>query len=175
MGHVDGQMETFEQLTRDGRTERRVEDIYDLLTRDHRSMRRLFDQIEAIPEEAPLVRQQVYFVLRKAILDHAEAEEEVVYERLALAEDEELRDMIVEAREEHALIEFVIEEIDDIDPDDDVWSAKIKVLRDLVERHIDDEEALQLPAMRRELAEDENEELAAIFVACKDELAEYDD
>lgn len=175
MGHVEG-TEQFEigRNERD-RGERHVEDIYDLLTRDHRSMRRLFDQLDAIPEEAPLVRQQVYLVLRKHILDHAEAEEEVVYERLGQSDNDEMQDLVLEAREEHALIEFVLEELDELEPSDDVWSAKIKVLRDLVERHIDDEEALQMPAMRRELDEEEALELAAIFVACKDELAEYDD
>lgn len=167
--------ETFEQLARDGRTERRAPDIFELLARDHRSMRRLFDQLEAIPAHARRVREQVYLVLRKHILDHAEAEEDVVYQRFADSENPAMQNMIMAAREEHALVEFVLEDIDDVDASDDRWAVKIRVLRDLLERHIDDEEALQVPAMRRELEAGEAEELAAVFVACKDELAEYDD
>lgn len=84
---------------------------------------------------------------------HSEAEEKTVYE--SLSEMEELRMQILEGEAEHGMAKFkyesLIPRLLKMKILDDVTEAEIKVLAELVEHHIDEEETELFPKIRYSL------------------------
>ena len=84
---------------------------------------------------------------------HSEAEEKTVYE--SLSEMEELRMQILEGEAEHGMAKFkyesLIPRLIKMKILDDVTEAEIKVLAELVEHHIDEEETELFPKIRYSL------------------------
>lgn len=84
---------------------------------------------------------------------HSEAEEKTVYE--SLSEMEELRMQILEGEAEHGMAKFkyetLIPRLIKMKVLDDVTEAEIKVLAELVEHHIDEEETELFPKIRYSL------------------------
>lgn len=84
---------------------------------------------------------------------HSEAEEKTVYE--SLSEMEELRMQILEGEAEHGMAKFkyetLIPRLIKMKVLDDVTEAEIKVLAELIEHHIDEEETELFPKIRYNL------------------------
>lgn len=84
---------------------------------------------------------------------HSQAEEKTVYE--SLSEMEDLRMLILEGEAEHGMAKFkyeaLIPRLAKMKSLDDVTEAEIKVLAELIEHHIDEEEAELFPRMRYNL------------------------
>ena len=152
------------------------DDIFDLLKSDHRDVKQLFDEIQGRAEDDEADGDQIalFHELRVQLLAHAKAEASVVYSEFEAYP--ELAQMILEAREEHGLVEHVLDEMDAMDSPDDVWMAKLKVLRDLVEHHAEEEEEDQFPAAKKVIDEERRRQLTDAFLAAKvDELKIRDD
>jgi hemerythrin superfamily protein len=148
------------------------DDIFAVLTRDHREVRAIFDRIKAEMDDETEIARGLFAEVRRELLAHAHAEEEVVY--AALAEIDELSDFVDDGREAHALVETVIDEMMSMRAVDDTWRAKLVVLSELVERHVADEERV-LEKARPFLAA-RSAELATRFVAAeRSELGPDDD
>ena len=152
------------------------DDIFDLLTNDHRDVKQLFDEIEGRSVDNEFLGDQIalFHELRVQLLAHAKAEARVVYAEFETYP--ELAQMILEAREEHGLVDLVLDEIDEMDSADDVWMAKLKVLRDLVDHHVEEEEEDQFPIAKKVIDEERRKQLADAFLTAKaDELKILDD
>lgn len=84
---------------------------------------------------------------------HSQAEEKTVYE--SLSEMENLRKLILEGEAEHGMAKFkyetLIPRLAKMKRLDDVTEAEIKVLAELIEHHIDEEETELFPKMRNNL------------------------
>lgn len=142
-------------------------DIFEVLTREHRLVSGILDRIESLCEEEEGEQALAAFeILKQKLLPHARAEEAAVYPRFAEASDE-LRELMGEAKEEHALVEQMIEEISSLDVEDDAWKAKFTVLKELVEHHVEDEEGDVFAAAGKALDEETAIELAEQFLAAK--------
>ncbi|MBV8737173.1 MAG: hemerythrin domain-containing protein, partial [Alphaproteobacteria bacterium] len=98
----------------------------------------------------------------------SQIEEEIFYPRAREAtKDDELID---EALVEHESVEHLIEEIEDMEPDEDLFAARIRVLEEMVKRHIQEEEeelfpelasaGMDVEAVGQELAERKQELMA---------------
>jgi hemerythrin superfamily protein len=154
-------------------------DIFELLKNDHRDVKHLFDEIQGRAEDDEVEgdadeRLALFHELRIQLLAHAKAEARVVYSELEL--HLELVQTILEAREEHGLVEHVLDEMTGMDSADDVWMAKLKVLRDLVEHHVEEEEEAQFPPAKKVIDEEKRKQLAEAFMAAKaEELTMLDD
>ena len=102
---------------------------------------------------------------------HAEIEEEIFYPAAhdALAE-EDGEDLLDEAEVEHASIKSLVEQLQDSDPDDDLYDAKVKVLCEYVTHHVKEEETEMFPKVRK--TNIDLEELGAELMERKQELME---
>lgn len=84
---------------------------------------------------------------------HSQAEEKTVYE--SLSEMESLRKLILEGEAEHGMAKFkyetLIPRLAKMKRLDDITEAEIKVLAELIEHHIDEEETELFPKMRNNL------------------------
>jgi hemerythrin superfamily protein len=140
-------------------------DVFDRLIKDHRTVQGLFDQIQMQMEDDPEVARGLFAEVRLQLLAHAHAEDQVVY--AAFEEIDELSDFVHEGREEHALVEKLIDELASMLHVDDTWQAKIKVLAEMVAHHVEEEEQDAFPKARRAFGDEAARELGEQFRRAK--------
>lgn len=85
-------------------------------------------------------RSELYDRLRHDFLSHSEAEERAFYS--ALGDRPEMSELVSWARENHAIVLYLLEELGAIASDTEEWLAAVKTLKDNVELHTEDEEEL---------------------------------
>ena len=141
-------------------------DIIELILHDHKPLKELIetlkdDEVEfdekksAFEEFAPLLKA------------HADPEEKTWY--VSMKEDDE---MIVEGLEgdvEHGLADQLCEELKR-EEDEDMFMAKVKVLAELVEHHIEEEEDEMLPDYKKNSTKEERMELGARYLEFQEEM-----
>jgi hemerythrin-like domain-containing protein len=123
-------------------------DVIDLLVADHNRARGLIARYKKASEadktkEAAALSAE----LITELTIHMAAEEEVFY-RSAQKRSGEISDDVDEGFEEHHVAKVLIEEIQGIDAGRDSWVAKMTVLIENVEHHIDEEEDELFPEVR---------------------------
>jgi hemerythrin superfamily protein len=143
--------------------------IFETLKHEHREVSALFEQIEANRANGQRA-EQVFAILAGKLLAHAKGEEQVVYPRFAKLPG--LSDLVLEARQEHEIVESLIVKLQTVELDPASWRATVKVLKEEVEHHVKEEENDVFPRARRELDDDAAEELARRYLAAKAELSE---
>ena len=109
-------------------------DPFKLLKKDHQTVSELFETIESARGQAKLAS----FKKLKTGLDvHAHIEEAIFYP--ALKKAEESRDITLEAYEEHKVVKDLLAELAAGKPGDQ-WNARLTVLKENVDHHVDEEE-----------------------------------
>jgi hemerythrin-like domain-containing protein len=121
--------------TSQGKTEA---DLFDLLRHDHAKARDLFARIDKTSKKEIETRQEAFSNLEQELLIHMEAEERFLY--TALEQHLESREKALEKYEEHLVARTIIGAFISLAVDDERWAAKLKVLRELIGRHMDEEE-----------------------------------
>jgi hemerythrin superfamily protein len=146
--------------------------IFDLLVEDHRAVSGVFKELKSELEADEPDQEACVDLLGKIdalLTPHARAEEELVYP--AFAAGEEAKDPVAEGLEEHALVHQLCGQLKELPSVDDVWCAKAKVMMDLVEHHVREEENEMIPRAKEEMGDDEAVALAAEFLAGKERIA----
>jgi hemerythrin superfamily protein len=124
-------------------------DAVKLLTSDHREVKALFQQYQemvdhdAADEDKHPIAQQICLMLTV----HAQIEEEIFYPAARDAIREE--DLVDEATVEHATAKDLIAQLEDSDPSDDLFDAKVKVLGEYIDHHVKEEESEMFPQARK--------------------------
>jgi hemerythrin-like domain-containing protein len=123
-------------------------DVIDLLVADHNRARGLIARYKDAREadktdEAAALSAELITELRI----HMAAEEEVFY-RSAQTRSSEISDDVDEGFEEHHVAKVLIDEIEALDAGSDSWVAKMTVLIENVEHHVDEEEDELFPEVR---------------------------
>ena len=131
------------------------QDAISLLKSDHEEVKKLFKEIEAEEDQEAIFAQ-----IKRALEVHATIEEEIFYPAVKKARSEAVKDEVREAYEEHKQVKALLAAIAEISPDDESYSAKIKVLKEDVEHHVDKEEGEMFPDARKYLR-DKLEDLGA--------------
>jgi hemerythrin superfamily protein len=129
-----------------------------MLKDDHRKVEKLFARFEKLGDKAKSTKQQIVMNLIKELRLHAEIEETIVYPALRQAK-EDMEDDVLEAYEEHHLVKRTLSELESMTPDDDMFDAKVCVLCEAIEHHVEEEEDELLPALKKAL---DKEQLAEI-------------
>ena len=141
-------------------------DILDTLQHEHRTVKKLLKQMVA--SEDGKIRTALFSEFRVAMIKHARAEERALYEPLAKANGRETE---IEAKEgyiEHALIDSLVEQLKKArNKTTTDWSARIKVLSELIEHHIAEEENDFFPTARKHFSDDERAQMNASFESIK--------
>jgi hemerythrin superfamily protein len=120
-------------------------DVIALLIADHNRVRGLitrYKEADATSEKG---------LLGSKIIDelqiHMAAEEKVFYQSVK-DRSEEIGEDVDEGYEEHHVAKMLIGEIQSIEPGSDTWLAKMTVLIESVEHHVDEEEEELFPSVR---------------------------
>ena len=108
-----------------------------LLKKQHKEVKDLFRQ--ALDGEDADRRRELCQRIVQALKLHTKIEEEIFYPAVREV-DEKGEEMILEALEEHHVVDLVLAELPDLDPEDERFEAKMTVLQELVEHHVKEEE-----------------------------------
>jgi len=122
-------------------------DAIELLTQQHREVKEMFDRFENMTDRAKVSKKKLADEICNALIMHTTIEEEIYYPATREA-SEETEDMVDEAVVEHASAKDLIAQIMEMDPGDDLYDAKVKVLGEMVEHHVQEEEEEMFPKTR---------------------------
>lgn len=111
------------------------QDAIALLKADHRSVESLFEQYEAATGTAK--KQKIALQACLELTVHAQIEEEIFY---PACEGHVEEDLLKEAYVEHDGAKVLIAEIEAGTPSDEFYDAKVKVLSEQIEHHVEEEE-----------------------------------
>jgi hemerythrin superfamily protein len=111
-------------------------DALELLKQDHQTVKELFEQAEAMEQGKD--QKQIFDEIKRELETHARIEESVFYP--AMEKYEELKDMVLEAIEEHKQVKTLLKEMDNLVGDSEKFEPKLKVLMENVEHHAEEEE-----------------------------------
>lgn len=138
-------------------------DIIDLILEDHRPLKDLIGKLKDSDLD-PGDKMVAFEEFASLLMIHSKPEEESLY--TYMKEDEELRTEGMEGQVEHELADQLIAEIK-AESDPDMWQAKVKVLAEIVEHHIEEEEETLLPDFKKESSSEERSELGQKFMELK--------
>ena len=153
-------------------------DAISLLTNDHAEVNELFEQYKALAEDEGSMttdKQSLAEEICTMLTVHAAIEEEIFYPAVRDALDDSK--LLDEAEVEHQAAKDLIEQIQDSDPSDPLYDARVNVLGEYVNHHVQEEEGELFPQVRD--AELDLDALGAEMSARQEELlsadAELDD
>ena len=123
---------------------KRPQDAIALLKADHREVKAMFEKYEKTEGDAE--KQALATQICKALTVHAQIEEEIFYPAAYEALDED--DLLDEAEVEHASAKELIAEIEASSPSEPLYDAKVKVLGEYIDHHVQEEEGEMFPECR---------------------------
>ena len=122
-------------------------DAIALLTEDHAKVKAMFEQYEGLGDRAHATKQKLAMQICTELTKHATAEEEIFYPAVRAATKDD--DLVDEATVEHASAKDLIEQIMSMDSGDELFDAKVKVLGEQIEHHVEEEEGEMFPKARK--------------------------
>jgi hemerythrin superfamily protein len=135
-----------------------------MLRADHKLVSELFEQYEK--SRSPAKKKELVAQICKELTVHAQVEEEIFYPAVKAAlKDHEL---IPEASVEHATLKDLIAQVEGLEPDGEMFDAKIKVMSEYVKHHVKEEQNEIFPKARA--TQLDMTELGAQISARKQEL-----
>jgi hemerythrin superfamily protein len=111
------------------------QDAIALLKDDHRTVEELFEQFEKASGDGRKEKLAKQICIELTV--HAQIEEEIFY---PACEGTVEKDLLEEAYVEHDAAKLLIEQIQAGGAGDDFYDAKVKVLKEEIEHHIEEEE-----------------------------------
>ena len=123
------------------------DDAIAMLKADHAKVKSLFEQFEGLSDRSKVSKKKIADQICMELSIHAEVEEQVFYPAVREPVDDE--DLMNEAEVEHASAKELIAQIMEMDPGDDLYDAKVKVLSEQIEHHVGEEEGEMFPKVRK--------------------------
>jgi hypothetical protein len=139
-----------------------------LLKSDHDEVKSLMEKVAETTERAIKTREETFAKIHQALQIHEAIEEEILYP--ALKEHPDLKDLALEAYEEHHVVDEIMGEILQLPVDDETWIAKFTVMKENLEHHIEEEEGEMFPKARKAFDKDQLDDLGARMERRKAEL-----
>jgi hemerythrin-like domain-containing protein len=109
-----------------------------LLTDDHVKVRKLLTELESTTERGVRTREELFQKVKTELTVHEIIEEEIFYPELKA--HPKAREIVLEAYEEHDVVDTLMGELSDLPYDDETWGPKAKVMKENIEHHIQEEE-----------------------------------
>ena len=112
-----------------------------MLRADHQLVSRLFEEYEAARSSSK--KMQLVSRICMELTVHAQIEEEIFYPAVKQALND--HEIVPEAMVEQATMKDLIAQIEGIEPDGEMYDAKVKVLSEYVKHHVKEEHSEMFP------------------------------
>jgi len=146
-----------------------AEGILQDLHNDHGEVDTLLGRI--MDSENAGERSRLFSEMTHKLLPHLQAEQEILYRRLEGGNEEESRKFGHEGTSEHRMVEEQVDKMTRMpDTMTDRWTAELKVLQDLIEHHVDEEESTGFSCARDEFDKEQLEAMSREFQTRKAQL-----
>jgi hemerythrin superfamily protein len=142
-------------------------DAIGLLEADHRIVKKLLNELDATTERALKTREELFTTIKRELTVHEVIEEEIFYP--TLKEHPRAKDIVLEAYEEHHVVDTLMGELSELPYDDETWGAKFTVMKENIEHHVEEEEGDMFKKARQVFDEAELDELGLIMAERKEE------
>ena len=131
----------------------------EILTAEHEMALSIFDKMLATDETQTFKRKMLLMKLTHALDKHAHAEEMIVYPALREANEAGDADRL---ENEHGYIKTYLYELSQMGPDASNWLEKVREFRAEVAEHATFEEQEVFPRFKREMDEEQNDNITAL-------------
>ena len=126
----------------------RQRDAIALLKADHDEVKKMFKQFEKLKEDgSDDAKTKLVGKICSALKAHTTVEEEIFYPAVRAAIDD--KDLMDEADVEHAGAKDLIAQLESASPDDDHYDAKVTVLGEQIDHHVEEEHEDMFPKARK--------------------------
>jgi hypothetical protein len=125
----------------------RAPDAIALLTDDHQRVQKMFKEFEALGDADSATKQELAERICIELTIHTAIEEEIFYPAARAAIDDD--DLMDEADVEHDAAKELVAQIQDMDPEESHYDAKVKVLGEEVEHHVKEEQDKMFPKVKK--------------------------
>ncbi|MBA3695788.1 MAG: hemerythrin domain-containing protein [Methylotenera sp.] len=122
-------------------------DAISLLKEDHAKVKKLFKEFEKLSEKDDDSKVEIANQICMELIVHAMVEEEIFYPAARMAIDDD--DLLNEAEVEHDTAKDLIAQIQTMSPDDEMYDAKVTVLGEYIDHHVEEEEKEMFPKVRK--------------------------
>jgi hemerythrin-like domain-containing protein len=129
-------------------------------------VKRLLTELESTTERGIKTREELFATIKGELTIHEVIEEEIFYP--ALKSHPKAKDVVLEAYEEHHVVDMLMGELEALDVSDETWGAKAIVMKENIEHHIEEEESEMFPQARQVFSRQELEDLATQMAARKE-------
>ncbi|MBE0480931.1 MAG: hemerythrin domain-containing protein [Dehalococcoidia bacterium] len=140
------------------------EDFFRQLRTEHSEVKSIIQQIMQSSD-----KEQKFMTLKRELMPHMKGEEAVFYP--PLKQNPETRMDALEAIEEHHAAEMTLNELDSMPKNQDEWTAKLMVLKDMLEHHIEVEEGKIFDSARSVIPETQAEMLLKNYMQEKEKIS----
>ncbi len=149
------------------------EDIIQLILADHKPLKKLIKIMKDVDNKSLNERRTAFSEFAPLLMAHANPEEFALYAELK-TNSEDMRLEGTEGELEHGLADQLIEETKSTQ-DATLWSARAKILAEMVEHHIEEEEGEMLPEFKKKSVLEVRIELGKKYLERQKQLQEAPD
>lgn len=137
-------------------------DAIELLKKDHETVKTLLTRLTDSSERAVQTRKKLLQKIELELQVHTAIEEQIFYPAFKAAGKKDEAVLTSEAKEEHRAVEaLVLPDIKETEPSSIEFSGRVKVLKELLEHHIEEEETDMFPLAKKLLDKQKLLELGA--------------
>jgi hemerythrin superfamily protein len=126
-------------------------ELLEHLKEEHQKLEMLLGKLENKTARAASSRMELFTKLKKDIIPHMKSEEEILYKRCMEAKNAKLKELTLEAYEEHRVVSMLLVELDKMDKANEVWGARFKVFAENVRHHVEEEEGTFFPEVEKRI------------------------
>jgi hemerythrin superfamily protein len=135
------------------------QELFETLKQDHQEVKDIFSQLKESSKTSE--RKALLEKLQQEILPHMTGEEKVIYP--AMKKNEGIREDALEALEEHHAAQLILKELAKMSPDDERFKAKVSVLMEMVDHHVEEEEDVIFKDIKKQFSSEEAGQLLEGF------------
>lgn len=143
----------------------------DLLKADHEKVKSILSQLSESTDRAVKKRTELLEKLELEVSIHTQLEEEILYPAYKAAGGKAESEMYYEAKEEHRTVDsLVLPDLKGTDPTSPEFAGRVKVIKELLEHHIEEEETDMFPHAKKILGKAKLDELGDQMLTLKASL-----
>jgi hemerythrin superfamily protein len=159
-------MDTLKRAVSGSDVDREDADILATLKQDHEDVAEMLEKL--VESTTAAQRKSLLTSIKSALVPHLRAEEKVVYDAVLALRGKEQKEHAEEGYMEHALGDKMLTQLSKMkDMTSPEFSAGAKVLKELVEHHVEEEEKNIWSDVKQHFNEDERLAMNKKFLAAK--------